>query len=233
MLDKLEQVFVLHRRDYGETSLIVELFSRESGRVAVLSKGARGNKSKTSGILQPFMPLEASWRGKGELPYLRSAELAGEPFRFRSGVLVSALYLNELLMRVLQRHDPCEKIFDIYKQTLEQLNRSDVHQAALRIFEKYLLQELGYGLPLTHEANTHEPIKSEYSYRFSPELGFIKVASSLGQGNVFSGTTLLALARDDYSNAMVLRDAKRLIRIALMPLLGNHTIKTRELLQSV
>ncbi|MEK6731445.1 MAG: DNA repair protein RecO [Pseudomonadota bacterium] len=228
MIDEHQPSFVLHTRQYRETSLLVELLTQKSGRVCVLAKGVRGGKKSQSGLLQPFMPLMISWKGKGDLPYLRSVELLSEPFRFSSSILISAIYLNELLMRVLHRHDACEYVFDLYQATLHRLSNQK-HEVALRLFEKYLLQELGYAIPLKCEAVDRQPIVEEGCYRFSAEIGFMRAEMKDDQGLFFAGRSLLAIARDDYSDSQVLKDAKRLMRLALSPLLGDKPIKTREL----
>ena len=228
MIDEQQPAFVLHTRQYRETSLLVELLTQKSGRVCVLAKGVRGGKKSQSGLLQPLMPLMISWKGKGDLPYLCSVELLGEPFRFSSSILISAMYLNELLMRVLHRHDACECVFDLYQATLHRLSHKE-HEVALRLFEKYLLQELGYAIPLKCEAIDRQPIAEDCCYRFSLEIGFIRAEMNDDQGLFFAGRSLLAIAQDDYSDLQVLKDAKRLMRLALSPLLGDKPIKTREL----
>jgi DNA repair protein RecO (recombination protein O) len=219
----LQKAFVLHTRAYHETSVLVDLLTQKSGRICLIAKGVRSLKSSLKEILQPFIPLVINWYGRGELPTLRTAEIYGKP----------GFYLNELLMRVLPRMDPCEEIFNIYFKTIEDLSSEKSEQIPLRRFEKFLLKALGYELQLTHEATSNKEIIPDKHYIFPVNYGFSsiepKTSSSCERKFIFSGKNLLAIARDDYSDPSTLYDAKRLMRLALEPLLGNKPLKSREL----
>lgn len=231
----LQRAYVLHYRNYRETSLLADLLTQQAGCFCVIARGARRPKSLFKGLLQPFVLLDVAWRGRGELPTLSAAESYSVPIKFNAKQLFSGFYLNELLMRVLHRHSPCESIFTLYNETINLLGSECNTEIVLRKFEKQLLSALGYGLQLTREALSHNLIQSDANYVFTPEHGFTLITtqiSSQAQAVVFSGKSLLAIAADEFHDVIVLRDAKRLMRLALQPLLGNKGIKSRELFAS-
>lgn len=222
-----QPAYVLHRRPYRETSFLVELFTPEYGRLTVTAKGVRGSKSTAQGLLQAFTPLSVSWAGKGELMALASTDAQGEVRHLKGDSLFAGFYLNELLMALLERWDPHPVLFKRYDETLLALQDVPLNQHALRLFEKTLLEELGYGL--TPDASHFLPDKY---YRFIPEQGF--VISELGEDAkaksvLFSGKSLLAIANEDWQDEDSMRDAKRLTRFVLAPLLGSKQIYSRKL----
>ena len=226
----LTPVYVLHRRPYRNTSLLVELFSKEHGRVSAVARSARGPKSRYRGNLQAFIPMQASWSGHGELKSLNALELEGGFYPLMGKTLVCGLYLNELLLRLLQRHDPYPRLYQLYEQTLKLLVKADAFEHSLRLFEKNLLCELGYGLLLHCEAKTGAPIQDQHHYRYQPELGFIRSVEAETQDYLFCGKSLLDLEREELENEQSLKDAKRLMRMALNLHLGDKPIASRELL---
>jgi DNA repair protein RecO (recombination protein O) len=228
----LQEAYVLHYRPYRETSLLVDLLTQYEGRICVIAKGARRPKSPFKGLLQPFISLEAAWVGRGDLPTLRVAEAYGELIKLSGNLSFSGFYLNELLMRVLHRHDSCERIFFLYKNTLKELSEDFNLEILLRKFERQLLDELGYGLQFSRDANTNQLIEEGGEYSFMPNNGFtlVSLAGSLqAKQTIFSGDHLLAIADNDYQDKEVLQSAKRLMRLALRPLLGDRPLKSREL----
>ncbi len=222
----LQPAFVLHSRPYRETSVILDLLTESYGRIAVVAKGVRQVRSTLRPILQPFMQLFISWQGKGELMTLTAAELNGTPNRLTGECLLSGLYINELVMRVLPKHDAYAGLYIIYQKTLSELQGEKLQLKTLRLFEKRLLEELGYGLQL--QPNNEVLIEEGY-YRFFPEHGFEKCSEEINQGNVFVGKNLLSLAAEELNDENSLRDAKRLMRLALSPLLGQQKINSRQL----
>src|SRR5579885_3032608 len=145
---QLQPAYVLHHRPYRDTSRIVELFTRDHGRLTVFARGVRGGKSGWAAALQSFQPLLASWSGKGEAGQLTGAELVGEPTTLASSRLMSGFYLNELLLKLLHNHDPHPDIYQLYDQTMTTLKSEADQLVALRLFEKNLLNALGFGLQL-------------------------------------------------------------------------------------
>lgn len=225
----LESAFVLHSRPYRDTSLLVELFTRSHGRISAVSRGARGPKSKTKGYLQPFYPLLASWSGKSELVSLNTVEPCGAPFLFVGKILVSALYVNELVMRLLHRHEEHPELFMEYQHVLVGLQDELKLHATLRRFEKKLISSLGYGFDWHITADTFEVIEPGKHYALDPSRGIL-ITSHDPHALMILGDHLLAIQADDYSDAIVLNSAKRVLRSVLNYLLGGRAIRSRELL---
>ena len=228
----LQPAFVLHHRPYRETSVLLDLLTKEYGRIAAVARGVRQARSRLRPLLQPFVPLVVSWQGKSELMTLLVAESNGYPSRLQGSCLLSGLYLNELLMRVLPKYDAHPALYTIYENTLVELHRSALPQTALRLFEKKLLEELGYGLPFQYDAANKQEIMVERYYRFHPEQGFEqceKQPTRLDHSVIFSGKSLLAFAAEQLCDEESLRDAKRLMRLALAPLLGRSQLHSRKL----
>ena len=226
---ELEPSFVLHQRPYRETSQLVEIFGERSGRVALVARGARRSRSPQRGLLQPFSPLLLSWVGRGELGTLTGAEIETPGPPLPEIALFSALYLNELLMRLLHRHDPHPSLFSSYQRAVDELRAGEPVELALRIFEKNLLQEIGYGLVLDYDADSGERITAQRSYRYRLERGPVEDRSSALDGIPVSGRTLLALASGRLEGPDEIGEAKRLMRYLLDPLLGERPLATRSL----
>lgn len=228
----LQPAFVLHRRPYRNTSLLVEVLAQDYGRVGLVARGVRTARSRIKGLLQPFTPLLLSWSGKGELMTLTAAEDAGLPIMLSPTRLFSGFYVNELLLRLLPRHDPHPGLFEAYRRVVTDLAGVAEQEAALRIFEKRLLAELGYGLMLEVEAGNDRPIRSETNYLYVLDRGPVPADGQSGFGIPISGKSLLALSRECFGDADELREAKRLTRSAIGVHLGDQPLRTRQLLLS-
>lgn len=226
-----QPAFVLHTSDYRETSLLVEAYSRNHGRIGLIAKGARRAKTGLRAVLNPFQPLLLSWIGKNDLATLTAAEPDQAALVLSGEALYCGFYMNELLMRLLHRHDPHERLFDAYQAALARLQTDDEYDAALRIFERHLLQELGYGLVLDHEANASTPIAPDRIYDYLPERGPVPADGDQTGGVRIQGRSLLALAAGRFSDAQELREAKRLMRRMLAQHLGERPLYSRELFQ--
>lgn len=228
-----ELSFVLHSYPFRETSLIVEVFSRQHGRVPLVARGARRPKSALRGLLMNFQPLSLSWFGKNELRTLHSAEWQGGQPQLQGTALMCGFYLNELLLNLMARDDPHESLFDYYRQTLQRLVREDDHAATLRCFEKHLLQELGYALLLEHEAGSDCPIEPNKNYRYILERGAVIANGDSDIGLAVSGKTLLDIAADDYTDVISARQGKQLMRMLLNHHLDGVVLHTRELIKDL
>ncbi|MDH2915891.1 MAG: DNA repair protein RecO [Gallionella sp.] len=228
-----EPAFVLHSYPFRETSLVLEVFSRQHGRVPLVARGARRPRSVLRGLLMSFQPLSLSWFGKHELRTLHSAEWQGGQPQLQGTALMCSFYLNELLLNLMARDDPHERLFDYYQQTLQRLVQEDDHALTLRSFEKHMLQELGYALQLETEAETGKPIVPTQTYRYILELGAIAETSDSSQGMPITGKTLLDMAADDYRDANSARQSKLLIRMLLDHYLAGKTLHTRELMRDL
>lgn len=227
-MENLQRGFVLHRRPYSETSLLVDLFTEETGRLTVLAKGARAKRSNLKSVLQPFVPLLLRWSGKGDLKVLTKAEPAAIGLPLQQTALYSGFYVNELLCRVIEQETAYPQLFQDYLHCLMSLAREQVAvEPALRRFEFQLLAILGYGVDFCHCMGTGKPIDPTMTYRYREEKGFI--ASVVRDNLTFYGQELLAFAQRDFSTPQVLQAAKRFTRIALKPYLGNKPLKSREL----
>ena len=227
-----QPVYILHHRSYQDSSQILEIFSRDHGRLAVMSRGSRGPKSKLKALLQPFNPLLVSWTGKGELPLLTKAEQSDhKPVRLTGKALPSAFYINELLMRLLHRHDVNEEVFVLYQNVLSSLSDTKSLEANLRIFEKRLLQILGFGLNLVMDMDANEQVKEQLNYAYYIEHGPVLVSDSNYDPKqlVLKGKTLLAFENDILDEDDMRKEIKSLMRYVLSYYLGDKPLKSREL----
>lgn len=227
-MDGWQRAFVLHTRPYSETSLLLDFFTENEGRIRLLAKGARSRRSNLKGCLQPFTPLLIRCGGKGEMKTLRSAEPISLALPFTGTVLYSGLYVNELLARVLAQNIPYQSLFFEYLTCLQILAGSEsTPEHALRRFELSLLSHLGYGVDFLHCSGSGEPVINGMTYRYREEKGFI--ASLVIDHLSFTGKQLKAFACREFSDVDTLKAAKRFTRIALKPYLGGTPLKSREL----
>lgn len=228
-----EPAFVLHSYPFRETSLILDVFSRQHGRLAIVARGARRPRSSLRGLLLNFQPLLLSWFGKGEVRTLHAAEWQGGQPYLQGTALMCGFYLNELLLNLLARDDPHERLFDYYRTTLQRLAQQTDHAASLRGFEKHMLQELGYALLLEHEAGSDKPIQAEVCYRYAVERGAVFDDGDERIGLPVQGRTLLDMAADDYADPTTAKQSKQLMRALLNHQLGGKTLHTRELVKDL
>ena len=229
---QLQPSFVLHHRPYRDTSRILELFTRDHGRVSVFARGARGGgKSGSSmiSILQPFNRLLLSWSGRGEAGQLTGAEFDGAMTPLPPDRLVHGFYLNELLLKLFARHDSHPEVFAMYAATLDDLKHHDPIRP-LRLFEKRLLEALGYGLALERDVHDGMQIEPRASYHYRLEQGPVRVDAVADNAAVYSGATLLSLAREELSDAAVCSDARRLLRAALDRCLDGRELRSRQVM---
>ncbi|AWS52213.1 MULTISPECIES: DNA repair protein RecO [Providencia] len=223
-----QRAFVLHSRPYSETSLLLDFFTEGEGKIRLLAKGARRNRSPLRGCLQPFTPLLIRWGGKGEIKTLISADPVSLALPLTGTVLYSGLYLNELTARVLEFGTPYSALFFDYLSCLQILAASEhTPEFALRRFELALLSYLGYGVDFLHCAGSGEPVSDTMTYRYREEKGFI--GSLVVDQLSFTGKQLKALASREFPDADTLKAAKRFTRLALKPYLGGKPLKSREL----
>jgi DNA repair protein RecO (recombination protein O) len=228
-----EPAFVLHAYPYKETSLIVEAFARESGRVGMVAKGAKRPRSELRGLLQAFLPLSLSWGGAAELKTLVKAEWRGGVALPAGRALLSAFYLNELVLKLLAREDPHPALWDDYEAAIASLageSSAGAQAMVLRRFEVRLLAELGYALPLTHEPEGAIPIDPAARYHYAFDHGPRRYAAQPGiRWPVVRGATLLALAQQRYPDAETATEAKRLMRDVLDHYLESRRIESRRI----
>lgn len=210
--------FVLHAREWRETSLLLEVFSREYGRVGLVARGVRAAHSRTPrALLQPLTPLVLSWSGRGELATLTAVEPAGMPLKAVGEALLCALYLNELLTRMLTRHDPHPNLFSDYVTTLARLAHGEPTAWTLRRFERDLLRHMGYGLQLQSEGESGVQLDPAVTYAWHFDSGPGRWRDQ-ADGLKVPGSALLALASDEQPSAADMTVLRRLLRAVI----GHH-----------
>lgn len=227
-----QDAWILHHRPFRDSSQILDVVTRDYGRIAVVARGSRGAKSKLAGVLRPFLPLRVSWVARTDLGTLTGAEAAGAPTSLSGDALLSAFYVNELLLNFLLRHDPQPEIFDLYCEVLGSLGSSGNVAASLRSFELELLSLLGYAVNLDHEAASHEDVDPERHYDYRVEQGPVPVERRDGP-LVFEGATLRAIAAQQFDDGEVLRAAGRLLRQVIAHHLGGRELQSRKVLLEV
>jgi DNA repair protein RecO (recombination protein O) len=230
----LQPVFILHTYPFKETSLVVEMFSRDFGRIAGVAKGARRPLSAMRGMLQSFQQLAGTWSGKNELKTLHGLEWLTGLTLLKGDALMCGFYMNELLLRLLPRDDAHAQLFEYYAQTVQLLSTLSHETGSgqlaeiMRRFELKMLQELGYAVPLTHDENG-EIIHADETYRFEADYGACAPGVTKN-GVLIQGVTLLDMARGSYSNATTQSQSKQLMRYLLQHYLGEKPLHTRQLL---
>lgn len=232
-----QRAYVLHTYPYSETSLVLDVFSREHGRLPLLARGARRPRSALRGVLQAFQPLEIGWFGGGEVRTLARAEWLGGTPLLGGTALLLGYYLNELLLKLLPRDDAHQRLFDDYASIMQQLarqGREHGHTAPLlRRFEQSLLAELGYGLSLTQEAQTGTPVQAAGRYHYRVEQGPVALApgeaEGMPDGQVLYGKTLLDMANNDYTDPRTLAEAKQLMRTLIHHHLAGKPLQSRRI----
>ncbi|VAW63646.1 DNA recombination and repair protein RecO [hydrothermal vent metagenome] len=227
-----QPAYILHHRAFRDTSQILEVITPEHGRLSLMSRGSRGAKSRLKSILQPFHPLIVSWSGKGEMPTLTSAESQTvKALSLMGKALPSAFYINELIIKLFHKHDVNKRIYFLYESVIRLLADKNEIEPVLRLFEKQLLEELGFGLNLSVNTGTGEAILPNDEYAYYLEHGPVNVLSVHDESYILklSGKSLLDLNENTLDSEQSLKDAKRLMRVILNYYLEGKPIKSREL----
>jgi DNA repair protein RecO (recombination protein O) len=221
--------YILHHRPFRDTSQILDIITRDHGTIAVVARGSRGAKSRLAGVLRPFLPLRVSWVAKSDLGTLTGAEAAGPPAGMVGDAMLSAYYVNELMLHFLHRFDPQPEIFALYEQVIKSLVVTENVAASLRSFELEFLSLLGYAVNLNHEFGGQESLVAERNYQFRMEQGAVPVERTEGP-LIFKGAMLSAVAEQRFSEPDVLRAANRLLREIIDFHLGGKELKSRKVL---
>ncbi|WOJ93921.1 DNA repair protein RecO [Congregibacter variabilis] len=238
---QLQPCYLLHRRPFRDNSELLDVFSVEHGRLGLVARGLsrRRRGGPLGAVLQPFRPLLLSFSGKGELLTLTGAESGGELPPLHGEALLSAFYLSELLLRLLQRFEVQPAIFTAYGAAIADLSdiadgeRTRVAlEPALRRFEFRLLEELGYAVDLSTEASRGALIRADASYALVPDFGLREIAVAAPASNSsFSGAEVIAIAQGDFAGANGTA-AKRMVRILLHPHLGSAPLRSRSMFET-
>jgi len=230
-MTEAHNAYILHRRPYGETSLLVELFTEDVGRVGLVARGARRPR-KGATPLEPFRPLLVTWSGRGELPTLRGSEPQGSPVALRGEALYLGFYLNELLLRLFPRFDPYPRAYGAYRETLAALAAGG-RDRPLRAFEAGLLRELGLAPDWQHCARCGSAVTTSGAYAWEPELGIVCGRCTTAV-RPYSGQAVLGLqAEAGELGPEARRQARDLMRAVLAPQLGARPLESRELLRAL
>jgi DNA repair protein RecO (recombination protein O) len=229
-----EPAWLLHHRPFRDSSQILDILSRDHGRLAVVAKGSRGAKSKLRGILRPFLPLQLSWIMRSDLGTLTGAEMNGAPLSLVGDALISGYYVNELILKLTHRHDPQPEIFAAYGETIGQLVGSEDVAPSLRQFEIELLRVLGYALNLDHDTQTREPLKPRQKYQYRAEEGPVPVSDRGREGPlVFTGAELVAIRKQSFADRAVLKNAGKLLKHVIAYHLDGRQLKSRKVLREM
>ena len=223
--------YLLHHRPWRDTSRILEVLTREHGRLTLFARGVRGPNAKLAPVLQPFQLLLLSWSGRGEAPQLTAAERAAAAGPLPQDRLLAAFYLNELLLKLTTPHDALPELFDHYHGTLEQLRGGTPLEPVLRVFEKRLLEVLGYGLDLATEARSGLPLEPGAYYDFHPGVGLLPARGAAA--SALRGHSLLSLARESLREERELEDARRVLQAALGACLEGRPLTTRQVARAM
>lgn len=227
-----QPAYVLHHRAFRDTSQILEVITPQHGRLSLMSRGSRGAKSRLKSLLQPFKPLIIGWSGKGEMPTLTSAEpQMVKALTLKGKSLPSAFYINELIIKLLHKHDVHERVYLLYESVIRLLADNNEIEPVLRLFEKQLLEELGFGLNLSVNAKTGEKVLADEEYAYYLEHGPVSMSSVYDESYILKlpGKSLLDLEVNALDSEQSLKDAKRLMRMVLNYYLEGKPIKSREL----
>ncbi len=220
----LTPAFLIHRRAFKDTSLLLDFFTRDYGKIRLVGRGARGSKTN----IQTFQRLNISFSGKGELKTLTNWEVDDAPRSIKSDALIFSMYVNELISRLLHEQDPHPELFEIYWQFVHSIAELDKnkHQWLLRLFENELLNELGYGVEFTNDVDGNE-INPNDCYEYLDQTGFKN--NSVGKISGKMIFQLLGANINDMPNADQLKVCRDLNRSRLNPLLGDKPLQSRSL----
>jgi len=227
--------YVLHQRPWRDTSMLIEAFTADLGRVGLVARGARRAGNRTRPLLEPFQPLLLSWSGRGDLHTLTGVESSGWRPPPAGRALLAGFYCSELVLRLMVREDPNAGAFEAYDRAVAALAASESGtESPLRRFEFDLLDALGYAPPLAVDMTTGEPVRPDREYDYLPEHGPVAASGPAGAGTVrVPGADLLAVAAGQLDDPRALQSARRILRSALQPLLGPRPLKSREMYRAM
>ncbi|MBO68061.1 MAG: DNA repair protein RecO [Acidiferrobacteraceae bacterium] len=225
-----ERAYVLHQRAYSETSLLLDIFSERHGRVALIAKGVKQKKSRILGILGPFQEILCSWSGRGEIKTLTGADAVGRREYLGGSRIFCGYYINELILRMLHREEPHQALFEAYRLAIQSIPDDADVERTLRIFEKHLLRELGYGLHLNQDSRDSSLIDPDTVYCYVRQVGPIAAeAQGCEDGVLVHGESLLALRDEQAFSDLHRKELKRLTRFAINENLDGKRLRSRDM----
>lgn len=227
-----EPAWLLHHRPFQDASRILDVLTRNHGRLSLVARGSRSGRSRLKGLLRPFMPLQVSWVARSELGTLTGADRSGTPIALSGEALMAGYYVNELILHLVHRHDPQPEIFAAYGTTIENLQGGERVPARLREFELELLSLLGFALDLGQEADADAALEPGRKYEYRMEHGPAPVGDREGP-MIFTGAELLAIRDRAFGDPAILRAAGRLLREVVAFHLGGKELKSRKVLRDM
>ncbi len=227
----LQPSYILHSRDFRDSSVILDVITPTHGRVSLIAKGVKNSRSGARrALLQPFRSLLASWQGRGELCTLTTVEESGKPILLDGVYLICGYYINEIVQRLVSKGDSGAELFALYDETIRCLEDRQSPEPLLRRFEIKMLQLLGLAPEFSNCVYGNEPVDPQTSYSYVPDSGAIPIDDQQGLGGIpVSGETLIAMDSLDFSNEASRKEAKRLMRRVLAHFLGDKPVRSREL----
>lgn len=218
-----QPAYCLQRINYGENSYILDCLTRDFGRVSILVKA--GKKRKNQADFQLFQLLSINFTGKSDLKTLTGLEC--KPYALKAKANLAGMYANELMLKLLAKHESCDEMFFAYQQLIIKISDDDMEEP-LRIFERQLLTFLGVLADFTSDCRSYESIKNEFNYQFHPEQGFFLAPDRNG----YLGAHILAIEHNNYDK-LVLQTAKQIMRQAINWQLNGTELKTRTLFKQL
>jgi DNA repair protein RecO (recombination protein O) len=225
-----QPAYLLHSRPYRDTSLLVDFITQDFGRISAVAKGVRSPKSKSRALLRPFIPLTINLSGKSDLKTLGQIESQESSLILKHKTLFAAMYMNELLVRLIHKQEADTEIFTLYADTLIQLSLASDLEPILRSFELSLLELLGYGIDFSLLEDTASDVDTVNWYYFHHEGGFEEVAQLDNKSEkYFSSSDLQNIMHKNFADPQTQKAAKRLLRAALSAHLGDKPLSSRNL----
>ncbi len=230
---ELTDGYVLHRRPWRESSLLIDCLSKTHGRIGLVARGGRAERSPWRGLVEPFMPLSFSYMQKGEMGTVRDIEALGDRVRLTGEALWCGLYANELLLHLIDRGEAVPALFADYQTLLAGLSVDEHRMPCLRRFEWSLLETLGVAPSLSHEGDQGDAIEANQRYRLEPEAGFF--VAGVDRGLVVDGATIIWLTEpmSGSKNSEILKQARLITRTLIDHQLGGRSLKTREMMRAM
>ena len=234
MKAELTPCFILHHRNYRENSLLLDIFSRQYGRLSLVAKGIKNNKRQRADNYDLYQQYLLSWTARAELGTLTGIELAAGLRPLGPRAILAGFYLNEITLRLLHRHEPHAELYDAYAAAISGLADGRPEGALLRYYEYALLQLLGYGVILEQDVKTGEAVQPGQDYLYQCGAGpTLAVKNRTSEpGPVVSGKTLLQIASKTLAGERHIAEARRLFRAILAGYLGNKPLASRQLYQA-
>ncbi len=223
-----QPAYLLHHQYYRESSLLVDVLTRDFGKVSILAKGVRKPKSKNAAVLRPFQLLNLTVVGRSDLKTLAGAEILGKMSDLKGLALYCGYYVNELIHHFLHKYDPHPEIFQEYHDCLVKLEEDNDAETALRCFELNLIEKIGYGIHLSYDVKNGKDIYTEKKYRFNAEFGLTEDVNGL-----FSGASLLAMQKREFIDPKVRSEAKILMRLVIDSHLQGKQLKSRAVISNI